>query len=125
MTKQLTLEEALAEVETRFLLQLPDSELIRPDRLLFWIQEASWFYDDFFADNNPHLPRYTFKSFTKAIFNHCPLFSGMNNNVDEIFKEFGTYRSKIPVHGCIVLNPDMTKVLLVCSWNGNSWTFPR
>lgn len=125
MATAITLDEVLEQVETKFLFHLPESELVQPDRLVFWIQEASWFYEDFFADNNPHLPKFALKSFTKAIFNHCPLFSGMSNDVDEIFRAFGKYRSKIPRHGCIILNPDMEKVLLVCQWGTDSWTFPR
>lgn len=122
---RITLEEALSEVELRFLLNLPADELSKIDRLLFWIQEAHWFYDDFYCDNYDYLPRYNFKAFTKEIFNHCPLFSGMKNNVTEILNYYRSYKSKIPVCGAIILTPDMSKILLVCNWNGNSWTFPR
>jgi len=29
------------------------------------------------------------------------------------------------VYGIIMLNPEMTKLVLVCNWKGNSWSFPR
>lgn len=119
------LSDALTEVEGRFLLNLPEEELSKIDRLLFWIQEAHWFYDDFYCDNDPSLPRFTFKQFTKEIFTHCPLFAGMKNDVNDILSYYRNYKSKIPVCGCILLTANYSKLLLVCNWNGQSWTFPR
>jgi mRNA-decapping enzyme subunit 2 len=29
------------------------------------------------------------------------------------------------VCGCIMLNAELTKIVLVRSWQGNSWSFPR
>jgi mRNA-decapping enzyme subunit 2 len=123
--ESISLNDALTDIEARFLLNLPEDELSKVDRLLFWIQEAHWFYDDFYCDNYSSLPRYTFKQFTKEIFNHCPLFAGMANNVDNILSYYRQYKSKIPVCGCILLTANNSKLLLVCNWNGKSWTFPR
>lgn len=125
--QNITFFDALEDIELRFLLHLPEEELTKVDRLLFWIQEAHWFYDDFYCDNynDTIMPRLNFKEFTKAIFNHCVLFAGMENNVDQLLTIYRSYKSKIPVCGCIILNPKMTKVLLACNWSGNSWTFPR
>lgn len=83
------------------------------------------FYDDFYADNYDFLPRLGFKEFTREIFNHCPLFSGMKNNVDKILEYYRMYKSKIKVCGCVILNHDMSKILLVCSWGNTSWSLPR
>jgi mRNA-decapping enzyme subunit 2 len=49
----------------------------------------------------------------------------MQDKFQELFKDFSAYKSQIPVCGCILLNPEMTKVALVCSWKGKSWGFPR
>ena len=123
MDENITLESCLNDVETRFLYNLPESELQKSDRLFFQIEQAWWFYEDFKADKYPNiLPHYKYlKSFAKAIFSHCPLLSKVQNKCDELFTEYGVYRSGIPVCGVIMLNPDMTKLVLVCTWDGKSW----
>ena len=40
-----SLEEALSDVEARFILNLPDTELNQTDRLFFQIEQAHWFYE--------------------------------------------------------------------------------
>lgn len=42
-----------------------------------------------------------------------------------MFDDFGAYKSEIPVCGCILLNPELTKIALACDWGGKSWMFPR
>lgn len=44
-----TLEQALDDVETRFLYNLPAQELAQTDRLFFQIEQAFWYYEDFKA----------------------------------------------------------------------------
>ena len=43
-------EEALDDVHTRFILNLPDDELASPVRIFFQLEQAWWFYDDFICD---------------------------------------------------------------------------
>ena len=50
-----TIEDALCDVETRFLNNLPESELEQVDRLFFNIEQAHWFYEDHIVLANPHL----------------------------------------------------------------------
>jgi hypothetical protein len=45
--KLITLDEALEDVETRFLYNLPEAELGTVDRLFFQIEQAWWYYEDF------------------------------------------------------------------------------
>ena len=40
-------QEAIEDLETRFLLMLSDEELEVSDRLFFQIEQAWWFYEDF------------------------------------------------------------------------------
>ena len=122
----ITLDHCLDDVESRFLYSLPDSELQSPDRLFFQIEQAWWFYEDFFADKYTHLPH--FKSlmlFAEKVFEHCPLLHSMQAAFQELFSDFSAYKSGIPVYGCILLSPDMKKILLVCNWKGKSWGFPK
>mmetsp|Transcript_32187 Transcript_32187/g.63865 ORF Transcript_32187/g.63865 Transcript_32187/m.63865 type:complete len:533 (+) Transcript_32187:46-1644(+) len=121
-----TLEQALDDVEARFLYNLPRNELEQTERLFFQIEQAYWFYEDFKADVYSHLPHFsTLKSFATKLFSHSALLSKAGDKFQELFTDFRNYKSKIPVYGCIMLNPPMTKAVLVCDYNGKSWTFPR
>lgn len=121
-----TLEDALGDIETRFLYNLPESELNSPERLFYQIEQAYWYYEDFKADRYSHLPHFsTLKSFATKIFQHCELLQNMSTSFHQLFSEYKEYKAKIPVCGCILMNPDMTKIVLVKDWNGGSWTFPR
>jgi hypothetical protein len=41
---EVSLEQCLDDVETRFLFNLPEAELSQSDRLFFQIEQAWWFY---------------------------------------------------------------------------------
>ena len=43
-------EEAMDDVHTRFILNLPDEELRSAPRIFFQLEQAWWFYDDFICD---------------------------------------------------------------------------
>ena len=43
-------EEAMDDVHTRFILNLPDEELQSAPRIFFQLEQAWWFYDDFICD---------------------------------------------------------------------------
>lgn len=43
------LNEAVADLETRFLLNLDEDELKFSDRLFFQLEQAWWYYEDFLA----------------------------------------------------------------------------
>ena len=45
-------ETALDDVHTRFLLNLPASELATTDRIFFQLEQAWWFYEDMICDNS-------------------------------------------------------------------------
>lgn len=38
---------------------------------------------------------------------------------------FESYRAKVPIYGCILLNPELTRCVLVQSINGTRWGFPK
>lgn len=121
-----TLESALEDVEARFLYNLPESELSQADRLFFQIEQAWWFYEDFKADKYPHLPHFSkLQLFAKKVFSHCSILANYVDKWEELFADFSVYKSMIPVYGVIMLSPDYKKMVLVCSYKGNSWSFPR
>jgi mRNA-decapping enzyme subunit 2 len=63
--------------------------------------------------------------FLGKIFARIPLLSKWGMHKDA-YEEFIKYKKHVPVRGGILLNPDMSKVLLVKGWKpGASWGFPR
>uniref|UniRef100_A0A7S4RWC6 Nudix hydrolase domain-containing protein n=1 Tax=Ditylum brightwellii TaxID=49249 RepID=A0A7S4RWC6_9STRA len=127
----LAFEEALEDVHTRFVLNLPPEELSSTDRIFFQLEQAYWFYDDFHCDDTeadstkPSLPRYGhLRPFALKMFEISPLLEGMRPNFDKMWAEFGIYKRKISTYGTVLLNEDCTQVVLCQSWGGNSWTFP-
>lgn len=121
-----TLYEALEDVEARFIYPLPTSELSQPERLLFQIEQAYWYYEDYKADKYDSLPHFnTLKSFASTIFQHCKILKDFSSLFKQIFADFANYKAEIPACGCIMVNPSMTKIVLVRTYDGKNWTFPR
>jgi mRNA-decapping enzyme subunit 2 len=143
--------DALDEVHTRFVLNVPDSELERADRILFQIEQAWWFYEDFLVDasrpprsepdagdgggtndNNdasaaapmgePLLPSLSFRHFAEELFEYSPLLR--SENFPSMWSQFSVYRKKIGTYGCILLSPDRKFVVLVQLWNSKTHMFP-
>ncbi|KAI9907709.1 hypothetical protein PsorP6_004522 [Peronosclerospora sorghi] len=123
--KKPSLAEVMDELQSRFLVNLPESELISSERLFFQIEQCYWFYEDFYADQYAHLPHVKLNDFARQMFAHCPLLQPLAHRCDELFQDFKAYQRQVPVVGCILLNPKRTKLVLVRNWKGTSWTFPR
>jgi mRNA-decapping enzyme subunit 2 len=124
-TPLLDLAEVLDDVQIRFIMNLPQAELASADRLFFQLEQAWWFYEDWMADAHPELPHFTLKGFAKKLFDHCPLLRPLVHQYAELFESFKSWKGSIPVAGCILLNPDRSKLVLVKNWKGNSRTLPR
>lgn len=120
-----TLEELFEDLESRFLLNLPEEELASGERLFFQVEQAFWFYEDFYADAHTHLPHYKLNGFARECFNRCQLLSPLAHRFDELFGDFKNYRGSIPCFGCILLNARMDQMVLVQSYNTNHWGFPK
>jgi hypothetical protein len=48
---------------SRFILNIPEEEFKSSDRLFFQIEQAHWFYLDFYRERNPQLPNLTLQKF--------------------------------------------------------------
>ncbi|KYQ93263.1 hypothetical protein DLAC_05919 [Tieghemostelium lacteum] len=120
-----TLPEIFDDLASRFVLNIPQEELESFERLLFQIEAAHWFYEDFYREEHPALPKYNLAEFTKVFFNSCPLLQPYQNNVEEICKKFSEYKTRVPVFGCIILNQDLDKALFVKGYGSSSWGFPK
>jgi mRNA-decapping enzyme subunit 2 len=122
-------EDCLDDLAVRFLLYLPDDEKFSFDRLGFHIEQAFWFYTDMYMDNNPNVcPRLTLRSFAPRLLSREPeiLKAFEIKDIPRLMDEFVAYKASVPVCGCILLNPEMSKVLLVRGWSDKAkWGFPK
>ena len=56
----------------------------------------------------------------------CLTFRVHADNVDQILEDFKAYKLAVPTYGGIILNEDLSKVLLVLGyWSRTSWGFPK
>ena len=113
------------DLESRFLLNLPSSELSSFERLFFQLQQAQWFYLDFYHDRFPSLPAYNLKDFCERFFALSPLLSSHLSSFSSSFQSFLSYLGSVPVCGAVLLDPTLRFCLMVRAWKGNSWGFPR
>ncbi|EQC39915.1 hypothetical protein SDRG_02571 [Saprolegnia diclina VS20] len=123
--KKPTMDEVMDELQSRFLMNLPESELSSSERLFFQIEQCYWFYEDFYADHHAHLTHLKLNDFARKMFNHCILLQPLKAQCESMFQDFKAYQSQIPVVGGILLNPTKTKLILVRNWKGTSWSLPR
>ncbi|TQD74746.1 hypothetical protein C1H46_039719 [Malus baccata] len=59
------------------------------------------------------------------LFNSCDVLKPYVAHIDDIFKDFTSYKVKVPVTGAIILDETFERCLLVKGWKGSSWSFPR
>eukprot|EP01102_Stenamoeba_stenopodia_P009479 TRINITY_DN2796_c0_g4_i1.p1 TRINITY_DN2796_c0_g4~~TRINITY_DN2796_c0_g4_i1.p1 ORF type:complete len:356 (-),score=78.99 TRINITY_DN2796_c0_g4_i1:1050-2117(-) len=124
------LEVVLDDLCSRFLINCPEEEYESLERICFQIEQAHWFYEDFYREKNPRLPSLSLKEFTRQIFERSELLkqvqSGEIKSTDEILANFKKYKFRVPVFGAIILNPSLDKCLLVKGWHSrSSWGFPK
>jgi len=119
------LEHVLDDICSRFL-NSPAEDLESTERLFFLLEEAHWYYEDFYRSHYAGLPTFKLKQFAEVIFRHCILLHPYLVQIDNIFGNFQDYKFKIPVCGSIILNEAQDKILLVKGWSKSStWGFPR
>ncbi len=119
-------EDVLDDLFARFIMNLPKEEIISPSRLGFQLEQAWWFYDDFFRLENSKLPKLNLKKFSQVLLGRYPEWTAAYQiDVDEAVKEFLKYKAQVPTCGAILLNPSLTMVLMVKGWSSATWTFPK
>ncbi|ORZ17993.1 DCP2-domain-containing protein [Absidia repens] len=122
----LSFEEILDDLATRFIINVPDVELAKVERICFQVEQAHWFYEDFIREQRPDLPSFQLKNFSSKIFKQCPLLSQWAHEHDKAYTDFITYRLRVPVCGAIILNTTLDKCLLVKGWSSKAgWGFPK
>nr|XP_012220436.1 PREDICTED: m7GpppN-mRNA hydrolase [Linepithema humile] len=119
--------DILDDLSSRFIINVPEEERKDLVRICFQIELAHWFYLDFYCtEENPKLKSCSMKEFATHIFKHIPFLKPHVQHIDAVLEQWREYKQNVPTFGAIVLNEDMTKVLLVQSyWAKNSWSFPK
>lgn len=123
---QLPSQELLDDLCSRFVLNVPEEELQAFERILFSVEQAHWFYEDNAMEQNMALKSLTLREFTSLMFQSCCALRPYLTQIDDIYKDFTTYKTRVPVMGAIILDETLERCLLVKGWKaGASWSFPR
>ena len=120
--------DILDELAVRFILNMPQQEKNDMVRVMFKVEEAHWFYIDFYVMGEPErkLVSGTMREFAEHIFRHVPPLQPHADKVDEIMQTWREYKIAVPTFGAIILNPSLDKVLLVQGFSAKaSWGFPK
>lgn len=126
----MTLQNVMDDLNARFILNCPE-ELASLERVFFQIEQAHWFYTDFYCSSYQYLPNLGMKEFSQAFVKRCPSLKealGLPDDaaVAAALNSFTKYKHKVPVCGCALLNSDMSRVVLVKGWiPGSAWSFPK
>ncbi|KAL3523469.1 hypothetical protein ACH5RR_016303 [Cinchona calisaya] len=118
-------QELLDDLCSRFVLNVPKEDQQSFERILFLVEYAHWFYEDNSVEKNPSLKSFTLKEFTSLMFNSCDVLKPYVAHIDDIFKDFTSYKVRVPVTGAIILDESFERCILVKGWKGSSWSFPR
>ncbi|KAL4429977.1 hypothetical protein ABPG74_000343 [Tetrahymena malaccensis] len=116
----------------RFIINVPECER-QLQRIAFKLQDAFWHYIDFYAqkkeilqiNNNRILTHDDFDEFIDIIKVATPFLRNLPDTGREIKKEFYEYKKKIPRYGCIIINQDRTKLLLIKNAFSKKYSFPK
>jgi mRNA-decapping enzyme subunit 2 len=106
-------------------LNVPEEDQQSFERILFLVESAYWYYEDNAVENDPTLKSLSLKEFTSLLFNSCAVLRPYVANIGDIFKDFTSYKCRVPVTGAIILDETYERCLLVKGWKGSSWSFPR
>ena len=116
------MDEALGELYFRFLSGLPAEERV-PDRLMFNLEEAHWYYEDWMVKEN-RLNTMSFHVFVRKMLERFPGLAPAHTH-REMMELYRRYHGETPRRGAIILSPDMEKVVLVTNFTNTSFGFPK
>lgn len=119
-------QELLDDLCSRFVLNVPEEELQSFERIIFLVEQAHWFYEDNAMEQTPGLKSMSLRDFAALMFQSCAALRPYMKHIDGIYKDFTTYKIRVPVTGAIILDEAYERCLLVKGWKaGASWSFPR
>ncbi|KAK8396039.1 hypothetical protein O3P69_005255 [Scylla paramamosain] len=117
--------DLLDDIASRFLLDAPESELGDPISLCFLTELAYWFYLDEYAEEDDSLNNIKFDPFAQQLLNRVRIKPN-SGTIEEMLQDFRDFKHRVPTYGGLLLNQDLTQVLLVQGfWHRASWGFPK
>lgn len=121
------MEETYVELAARFVLNAPPEEIADGNRLLFLVEQAHWYYEDFIREKDKSLPTLTLRVFATNMFATVPQLKSRFKDISTIYAKFLAYKFSVPTCGAVLLNPAMDKCLMVRGWGKNSKSlgFPK
>jgi len=120
--------DVLNDLCSRFIINVPEEERKDLIRILFQVELAHWFYLDFYCTEAypTRLRPCGMKEFTTHIFQHIQALQQYVDAIDEVISTWRGYKQSVPTYGAILLNEDLSHVLLVQSYFAkSSWGFPK
>lgn len=116
----------LDDLSSRFIVNLPDEAQRDLIRVFFAIEQAHWFYLDFYCTERPELKTCGIKEFSLHIMRHVLFLHKHVAEHEKRFEEWRAYKMAVPTYGAILLTPDYKHCLLVQGfWTKSSWGFPK
>lgn len=121
-----TIDDYVDDLNVRFLLNQASEELKDLKRIFWQCEEASWIWEDIIRKQDTSMPKMNTLALSERMFKRSQLFLGLTRaDFLMAFNEWKMYKTTVPVRGAIMLNKDMTRVVLVQGWKGSRWSFPR
>lgn len=119
--------DILDDLCSRFIINLPPEDRSNLVRICFQIELAHWFYLDYYCtDESTRLNPCGIREFAAHIFQHVPQLREHISNLDEVLDNWREYKQMVPTYGAILLDTELSHVLLVQSyWAKASWGFPK
>ncbi|KAM0747978.1 DCP2-domain-containing protein [Meredithblackwellia eburnea MCA 4105] len=123
--------ETLDDLAARFIANMPEKYWDDEVRIMFQIEQAHWYYEDWIRPNViPSLAHtfhsYSLRQFFIVMLKTCDLLSDMRHRVNEVWDNFMDYKTKVPVCGAVLISHRWDKVLMVKGYkSGAAWSFPR
>lgn len=111
--------EVFTDLYSRFLLS--EIEHKNTYRIYYQIQQAYWFYLDFYIKKFPYLPNLTWYDFSYTFVNII-YPDTIAKKFDLYFNNFSEYQMSIPVCGCVLVDKSKKYILLL---KAKSWSFPK
>ncbi|KAL0669830.1 hypothetical protein Bca4012_032534 [Brassica carinata] len=90
-------KKILDDLYTRFVVNGPEEEKQSLNRLMFLVESAHWYYEDNVVENDKTLKSLSFGEFTRLLFNNSDALRPHVGYMDMIFRDFFSYKSRIPV----------------------------
>lgn len=138
-------DDILNDLCSRFIINVPRSEQADTNRLMFQLEQAHWFYVDYYCsqpDTPTPLPVVTgvsdgrklqqcgLRHFSQLMFRFATPLRHLLPDLAGILARWRHYKQSVPTCGAILLSNDVAPsgawhVLLVQAYQSRSWGFPK